>query len=141
MRLFRRLTADVPGELLAAQIAATNPTSETAAEATAVPADWEPAPEYPEIWAALAAASVNVAMIHATHMPFMPAQPKEHAMSKYRDSLTPGQRADLNKLTALRESGYTGWVGEHGEPATKENTDPRVWEAIQTPFRQPRKSN
>lgn len=58
-------------------------------------------------------------------------------MSKYRDSLNPEDRAALDKLTALRESGYTGWVGPDGEPATKDNTHPRLWEAIQTPFRQP----
>lgn len=57
-------------------------------------------------------------------------------MSTYRDSLSPEQRADLDKLTALRESGYTGPV-TNGEPATAENTDPRVWAALQAPFRQP----
>lgn len=57
-------------------------------------------------------------------------------MSKYRDSLSDANRAELDKLTALRESGYTGPVA-NGEPATKDNTDPRVWAALQTPFRQP----
>ena len=61
-------------------------------------------------------------------------------MSKYRDSLDDAGKADLDKLTALRQSGYSGWVGPDGEPATQENTDPRVWEAIQTPFQQPRNS-
>lgn len=61
-------------------------------------------------------------------------------MSSYRDSLTPEQRAELDKLTALRESGYSGWVGPGGEPATEDNTDPQVWKAIQTPFRRPRNS-
>lgn len=58
-------------------------------------------------------------------------------MTTYRDSLTPEQQADLDALTALRKSGYTGWVGPDNQPATQANTDPRVWEAIQTPFRQP----
>ena len=58
-------------------------------------------------------------------------------MSKYRDNLNDADRADLDKLTALRQSGYTGWVGPDSEPATKDNTPPEVWAAIQTPFRQP----
>lgn len=58
-------------------------------------------------------------------------------MSKYRDQLDAKGKANLDKLTALRESGYHGWVGEGAEPATKDNTDPRVWEAIQTPFQNP----
>ena len=45
-------------------------------------------------------------------------------MSKYRDSLDDQGRADLDKLTALRKSGYTGPVGPDNEPATKDNTPP-----------------
>jgi hypothetical protein len=58
-------------------------------------------------------------------------------MSTYRDQLDDKGKASLDKLTALRQSGYDGWVGPDGEPATKDNTDPRIWEAIQTPFRTP----
>lgn len=50
MNFFRRLVAEIPGELLAAQVAATS----RHAEPTAEPDAWIPAPEYPEIWAALA---------------------------------------------------------------------------------------
>jgi hypothetical protein len=57
-------------------------------------------------------------------------------MSRYRDSLDPKGQADLDKLTALHQSGYDGWVGEDNEPATEANTDPRVWDALQSgPFR------
>lgn len=58
-------------------------------------------------------------------------------MSKYRDQSDDKEKAALDKLTALRESGYDGWIGPDGEPATRANTPPRVWEAIQTPFQDP----
>jgi hypothetical protein len=58
-------------------------------------------------------------------------------MSKYRDSLNDADRADLDALTALRRSGYTGPVTD-GKPSTEADTDPRAWAALQTgPFRQP----
>lgn len=53
---FRPLAAEVPGNLLAAQVAATSRHAETATT-PAGPDAWIPAPEHPEIWAALAAAS------------------------------------------------------------------------------------
>lgn len=52
-------------------------------------------------------------------------------MSKYSDGLTSEQRADLDRLTALRESGYTGPVNQDGLPAIAENTDRRLWNLIQ----------
>lgn len=71
MKLFRTLTAEVPGKLLAAQVAATS----RVAEATPEPDAWIPAPEYPEIWAALASASNSHDVIdHATAAPFLPTQ-------------------------------------------------------------------
>lgn len=45
-------------------------------------------------------------------------------MSNYRDSLNAEQQASLDKLTALRKSGYSGPVGPDNEPATAENTPP-----------------
>lgn len=50
MKFFRTLTAEVPGELLAAQVAATSHHTEP----TTGPDSWVPLPECPEIWAALA---------------------------------------------------------------------------------------
>jgi hypothetical protein len=52
-------------------------------------------------------------------------------VSKYRDNLTPEQQADLDRLTALRESGYTGPVNQDGLPAIAENTDRGLWNLIQ----------
>lgn len=70
MNFFRRLTADIPGELLAAQIATTS--SRTAA--TTEPDAWIPAPEHPEIWAALAAVGNSNGVIdHTTSGLPMPA--------------------------------------------------------------------
>jgi hypothetical protein len=66
---FRTLTADVPGELLAAQVATTNRAAEAAHTETAAVEAWIPAPEYPQIWAALA----NRDSDHATAAPFVPA--------------------------------------------------------------------
>lgn len=55
MKLFRTLTAEVPGELLAVQVGASHHAETTPAPIE--PAAWIPAPKHPEIWAALAAAS------------------------------------------------------------------------------------
>ena len=51
-------------------------------------------------------------------------------MSTYRDSLSPEQRAKLDNLTTLRESGYTGPVNQDGLPAIAENTDRPLWNRI-----------
>lgn len=61
-------------------------------------------------------------------------------MSKYSDSLTPEQRADLDDLTALRKSGYTGPANQDGLPAIRENTDHRLWNKIQG-GQEPREDN
>jgi len=53
-------------------------------------------------------------------------------VSKYRNSLNNEQRADLDRLTALRGSGYTGPVNQDGLPAIEENTDRRLWNRIQS---------
>lgn len=58
-------------------------------------------------------------------------------MSTYRDSLTAEQRADLDNLTVLRESGHTGPVNQEGLPAIRENTDRRLWNALPTEQPQP----
>lgn len=78
MRLFRPLTAEVPGELLAAQVAATSRHAETATT-PAGPDAWIPAPEYPDIWAALAAAGDNPGVI-GPNTPGLPvaAYPRRH---------------------------------------------------------------
>lgn len=67
---FRPLTAEVPGDLLAAQVAASSCHAETATT-SAGPDAWIPAPEYPDIWAALAAAGNNGVIEHNT--PGLPA--------------------------------------------------------------------
>lgn len=65
MKLFRTLTAEVPGELLAVQVGASHHAETTPAPIE--PAAWIPAPEHPEIWAALAVASnSNGAVDHTT---------------------------------------------------------------------------
>lgn len=71
MNFFRRLTAELPGELLAAQVAATS----RHAEATTDPTAWIPAPECPGIWDALAVvANSNGVIDYATAAPFLPAE-------------------------------------------------------------------
>lgn len=74
MKLFRPLAAEAPGELLAAQVGASRH-----AETTPAPAEcaaWIPAPEHPEIWAALAAVGDNPGVIeHTTAGLSVPAQP------------------------------------------------------------------
>lgn len=78
MKFFRRLIAEVPGELLAAQVATTSRHAETTAEAPIATADWIPAPEYPQIWAALAVLSDTTGVIdHDTAAPFLPADLQE----------------------------------------------------------------
>lgn len=62
MNFFRHLTADMPSELLAAQVTAADRPVETTIE----PAAWIPAPEYPEIWAALAAVGNSPGVIDRT---------------------------------------------------------------------------
>jgi len=52
--------------------------------------------------------------------------------SNYRDSLTPGQRAALDKLTKLRESGYAGWIDETGTPRTNREVQQAVQAASGT---------
>lgn len=75
MNLFRSLDAALSGELLAAQAATTS----RAAESTAEPAAWTPAPEHPEIWAALAAiGNSNGVIDHTTAAQFLPASPQEN---------------------------------------------------------------
>lgn len=72
MNFFRRLIAEVPGELLAAQVATTS----RAAEVTAEPAAWIPAPEDEDfgIWEALAVVADSTGVIdYATAAPFLPA--------------------------------------------------------------------
>lgn len=74
MNFFRRLTAELPGELLAAQVAATsrhseaNPPAEDGPtrEGKAGESEFVPAPEYPEIWAALAVLSSTPGVIDHT---------------------------------------------------------------------------
>lgn len=68
MNLFRRLTADTPGELLAAQVATTSQVAEDATN----PAGWVPAPEYPDIWAAFATLADNPGVLTAD-TPGLPA--------------------------------------------------------------------
>lgn len=58
-------------------------------------------------------------------------------MSKYRDQLDEKGKADLDAFTAARKANPGAWLTEDNVPATRENTDARVWEAIQTPFQDP----
>lgn len=72
---FRTLTAEVPGELLDAQVGTISRHAETTTEAAISSADWIPAPEYPQIWAALAVLSNTTGVIdHATASRFLPAR-------------------------------------------------------------------
>lgn len=57
MNFFRRLTAEVPGELLAAQVAASSRTAETADAAVLAPA--MPSADYNTIFTALAVLADN----------------------------------------------------------------------------------
>ncbi len=62
-------------------------------------------------------------------------------MATYREWLAASGRHDdiasLDRLTAVRESGYTGPLAEDMTPAIRENTDAATREALQTPFRRP----
>jgi hypothetical protein len=62
-------------------------------------------------------------------------------MGKYRDWLAANGRdaeaASLGQLESARSGGYSGPLTEDNVPATRENTDAAVWDALQTPFRQP----
>jgi hypothetical protein len=62
-------------------------------------------------------------------------------MGKYRDWLAANgkdaEAASLDQLESARRGGYKGWLTGDNVPATRENTDAAVWEALQTPFRRP----
>lgn len=70
MNFFRRLIANVPGELLAARVATTSRHAETTTE----PAAWVPTPEDFGIWEALAVVADSTGVIdYTTAAPLLPA--------------------------------------------------------------------
>lgn len=59
-------------------------------------------------------------------------------MSSYRDQLDAKDKADLDAFTAARKANPGAWLTEDNVPAIRENTDTAQWDAIQTPFQDPK---